>query len=159
MALEVDLELLRRTMELARQAHERGDHPFGALLADERGHVILEGQNTVESENDITAHAELNLLRRASMLLDPEQVASATLYASTEPCPMCSGAIHWSGVSRVVYGLSQIRLYQVASREDPVSQILLSCRHVLSHSGREIELHGPLLEEEAEVVHQGAWSD
>src|SRR6266446_9780779 len=57
---------LRRAIELARQAREHGNHPFGALLVDHRGNVVLEAENTVRTDKDITAHAETNLMRMAS---------------------------------------------------------------------------------------------
>jgi tRNA(Arg) A34 adenosine deaminase TadA len=139
------------------EARQAGNHPYGALLVDPDGGILMEARNTVLSEKDITGHAELNLVRQASMALDPVKVASATLYASTEPCPMCAGAVHWSGVSRLVFGLSQTRLYQLAGRADRSTSLRLSCRTILSHSGREIEIYGPMLEEEAEAAHRGFW--
>src|SRR6266702_283151 len=57
---------LRRAIELARQAREHGNHPFAALLVDHRGNVVLEAENTVRTDKDITAHAETNLMRMAS---------------------------------------------------------------------------------------------
>ena len=76
---------LSRAIEIARQAREAGNHPFGALLVDAGGDVVLEAENTVTTGNDCTNHAELNLVRAAGSRLDPESLAGCTLYASTEP--------------------------------------------------------------------------
>src|SRR5215831_5405116 len=105
---ETDIRHLRAAIALAHSARAHGNHPFGALLADETGAVLLEAENTVVTERDCTGHAETNLMRLASRRFGQEQLASCTLYTSTEPCAMCAGAIHWGNVGRVVYALSEI---------------------------------------------------
>src|SRR5712691_9120428 len=85
---------LRRAIELAREAREHGNHPFGALLVDDRGNVVLEAENTVRTDKDVTAHAETNLMRMASARFEPGFLEWCTLYTSTEPCAMCAGAIY-----------------------------------------------------------------
>ncbi len=112
-----DIEFLRITFDIANQAREKGNHPFGALLVDETGRVILEAENTVVTSQDCTGHAETNLVRIASKKYDSDFLAKCTLYASTEPCPMCSGAIFWSNIRRVVFGLSGENLYNMVSEE------------------------------------------
>jgi len=61
---------LLRAIELARLSRAKGNHPFGSLLVDASGRVVLEAENTVVTEHDVTCHAELNLVRRASMQFD-----------------------------------------------------------------------------------------
>ncbi len=151
----IDLHLLRRAIEVAHRAREHGNHPFGAVLADEQGNVILEAENTVITDHDCTGHAELNLMRRASQQFSAEMLPHCTLYSSTEPCPMCSGAIFWGGVGRVVYALSEERLYILTG--DTPHKLLLSCREVLAHGARPTEVLGPALEDEAQQVHEGFW--
>jgi tRNA(Arg) A34 adenosine deaminase TadA len=63
---------LRRAIELARQAREHGNHPFGALLVDDKRNVVLEAENTVHTDKDVTAHAETNLMRLASARFEPD---------------------------------------------------------------------------------------
>jgi tRNA(Arg) A34 adenosine deaminase TadA len=104
--IERDDTHLRRAIALAHQARENGNHPFGALLADGRGEVVLEAENTVLTEHDCTNHAELNLVRAASRRFAEGQLGDCTLFTSTEPCAMCAGAIYWSGIGRVVFALS-----------------------------------------------------
>ena len=106
----VDEGHLLRAIELARRSREKGNHPFGSLLVDTSGEVVLEAENTVVTGHDVTGHAELNLVRAASMEFEVEALGRSTLYTSTEPCAMCSGAIYWSGIGRVVYALSSEQL-------------------------------------------------
>jgi tRNA(Arg) A34 adenosine deaminase TadA len=106
----VDEGHLLRAIELARRSREKGNHPFGSLLVDSSGDVVLEAENTVLTGHDVTGHAELNLVRAASKQLDVEVLRGSTLYTSTEPCAMCSSAIYWSGIGRVVYALSSEQL-------------------------------------------------
>src|SRR5262245_49677285 len=108
-----DLLLLRRAIAISQRARDHGNHPFGALLADAQGRVLLEAENTVVTERDCTGHSETNLVRLASRQFAPDVLATCTLYSSTEPCAMCAGAIHWGNLGRLVYGVSATRLYEL----------------------------------------------
>jgi tRNA(Arg) A34 adenosine deaminase TadA len=152
-----DLDYLRKAIEVAIRAREHGNHPFGAVLVDERGKLVLEAENTVVTGRDCTGHAETNLVRKASANFSPQALAGFTLYTSTEPCAMCSGAIFWAGVGRVVYALSEQGLLDLVAHL-PGSQFLnLPCREVFARGGRAVEVAGPLLEEEARQAHLGFW--
>ncbi len=152
---EAEAALLRRAIAISQQAREHGNHPFGALLADVHGNVLLEAENTVVTEHDCTGHAETNLMRMASRQLVPDVLATCTLYSSAEPCPMCSGAIHWGNVGRVVYGAGAPSLYAlIGTNED---RIHLPCREVFARTFRPIEVVGPALEDEALAAHAGFW--
>jgi tRNA(Arg) A34 adenosine deaminase TadA len=148
---------LRRAVEVARSARARGNHPFGALLVSQAGEVLLEAENTVVTERDVTGHAETNLVREASKRFGQEVLGRATLYTSTEPCAMCSGAIYWSGISRVVYALSEEGLLELTGNNDENPTMHLPCREVLASGQRLTEVIGPMLEEEAKRVHEGFW--
>ncbi len=151
-----DLEFLRMTFDIARKARNNGNHPFGALLVDETGRILLEAENTVVTSRDITGHAETNLIRAASQIYDQDFLATCTLYASTEPCPMCAGAIYWSNIRKVVFGLSQESLYSMA--EEGSEEVLkFNCRDLFLQRRKKIDVIGPLLEDEARDVHQGFW--
>jgi tRNA(Arg) A34 adenosine deaminase TadA len=156
--IETDLRLLRATIAVAQRAREHGNHPFGAILVDGGGNVLLEAENTVVTASDATGHAETNLMRLASGQFEPGLLAECTLYTSTEPCPMCAGAIFWGNVRRVVYGLSQDGLYALVG-EGEEDALHLSCREVFRRGGKTIEVLGPLIEEEARVVHEGFWGE
>ena len=147
---------LRRAIELARRARENGNHPFGALLVDAAGEVVLEAENTVVTERDCTNHAELNLVRAASRRFDEATLGGCALYASTEPCAMCAGAIYWSGIGRVVFALSGAALNAMVEGGEE-AELTLPCREVFSRGGRAIDVRGPYLETEARAVHEGFW--
>jgi tRNA(Arg) A34 adenosine deaminase TadA len=72
--------------------------------------IVVEAENNVVTGRDPTGHAETNCVRAAALQLTDEQLARSTLYTSTEPCCMCSGAIYWAGVTAVVYGCSDAAL-------------------------------------------------
>ena len=148
---------MRRAFDVARLARQHGNHPFGALLSDAAGEVLLEAENTVVTASDCTGHAELNLIRRASKSLGGDALAAATLYTSTEPCAMCAGAIYWAGVSRVVFGLRESDLPALAGADPRNPTLALPCRDVFARGQRPIEVIGPVLEDEARVVHEGFW--
>jgi tRNA(Arg) A34 adenosine deaminase TadA len=101
-----DEALLSRAIELAAQAVALGDAPYGSLLADADGKILIEDHNTVRRDNDIAAHPELKLARWAAAELSPEAAAQTTMYTSCQPCGMCTGGIARSGLGRVVYALS-----------------------------------------------------
>jgi len=151
-----DKEYIRTAIEIAQQARDNGNHPFGALLVDENGQILIEAENTVVTGNDSTGHAEANLMRKASAEYDPEFLANCSVYTSTEPCPMCCGAIFWSNVRRVVYGLSEEKLYELVGWDS--EEILhLPCREIFERGRKKIKVVGPILEDEAREVHLGFW--
>ncbi|MCB0197723.1 MAG: nucleoside deaminase [Anaerolineae bacterium] len=154
---ENDLKFIRIAIDIAQRARDNGNHPFGSLLVDEAGQILLEAENTVTTDSDCTGHAETNLMRLASQKYDRDFLATCTLYTSTEPCPMCSGAIFWGNVRRVVFGLSQAGLYGMLDENDEET-FLLPCRTVFKDVRKPIEVVGPVLEEEAKKVHAGFWT-
>ena len=155
---ENDLKFIRAAIDVARKAREKGNHPFGAVLVDEQGHILMEAENTVVTEKDCTGHAEANLMRQASKEYDADFLAKCTIYSSTEPCPMCAGAIFWGNVRRIVYGLSEEGLYEMID-EDAEEVLFLPCREIFGKGQKPIEVIGPILEEEARNVHVGFWSN
>jgi len=154
---EVDLGHLRRAIALARSARDHGNHPFGALLVSAEDQVLAEAENSVVTSRDCTGHAELNLVRLASTKHDPDALERSTLYTSTEPCAMCAGAIYWSGIRKVVYGLSEDRLYMLTGADRSSEAMRLPCRELFASCGRSIAVEGPALDAEAEEVHLGFW--
>ncbi len=101
-----DDELLLRAIELAEARSRDGRHgPFGAVVARD-GKVVGEGWNEVVAGCDPTAHAEVMALRGAATHLGTHVLEGCTIYCSSEPCPMCLGAIYWARIERVVYACS-----------------------------------------------------
>lgn len=153
-----DLALLRRTFVLASEARDMGGAPYGALVADDSSNIIVEQRNTSSvTGGDPTQHAELMAVSNAWRELNYEGMGSATLYASTEPCSMCAGAAYWTGIGRVVYGLSNRRLFEFTGDNPQQASFALPCRDILQHGQRPIAVIGPLLEDEAAQAHQGYW--
>lgn len=101
---------LRRCVELAVQAMENGDEPFGSVLVGADGTVLAERMNRESTDRDPTAHPELMLAQWAIANLAPEECAVATVYTSGEHCPMCAAAHGWAGLGRVVAAVSTAQL-------------------------------------------------
>jgi tRNA(Arg) A34 adenosine deaminase TadA len=154
---ERDERLLRLAIEVSSRSREHGNHPFGAVLADHDGVVLLEAENTVVTTGDVTGHAETNLIRSASRTLPPEVLARATVYSSAEPCAMCAGAIYWSGVRRLVYAMAESDLLALTGDHPGNPTLDLGCRVVLGSGQRSVEVVGPALAGEAIAVHEGFW--
>ncbi|MCK8608522.1 nucleoside deaminase [Agromyces sp. C10] len=100
---EVDLVHLRRAVELAREALDAGDGPFGSVLVDASGTVRFEDRNREVTMGDATRHPEFEIARWAGANLTADERAAATVYTSGEHCPMCSAAHAWVGLGRIVY--------------------------------------------------------
>lgn len=147
---------LRTTFEVAHNARKKGNHPFGAVLVDEYGQILLKAENTVITAKDSTGHAELNLIREATAKFDREFLERCALYTSTEPCPMCAGAIFWANVRKVIFGLSEKSLYEMIGFESE-DVLYLPCRDIFCKGNKPIEVIGPILEDEAREVHNGFW--
>ena len=152
-----DERLLTAAIGLARRARDNGNHPFGALLADHSGNVLCEAENTVVTAGDVTGHAELNLVSKACRTLTAGQLAAATLYTSTEPCAMCSGAIYWSRIPRVIYALGEDELAVLAGGGGELI-LQLPSRQVFAAGSPAVEVSGPYLHDAAAAVHQDFWN-
>jgi tRNA(Arg) A34 adenosine deaminase TadA len=106
-----DLERLGRCVELAREALDDGDEPFGSMLVDGDGATLYEDRNRVK-DGDHTRHPEFAIARWAVDNLSPDDRALATVYTSGEHCPMCSAGHAWVGLGRIVYATSSEQLTQ-----------------------------------------------
>ncbi|WP_209325257.1 nucleoside deaminase [Brevibacterium renqingii] len=104
-----DRRFLRRSVDLAHEALESGDEPFGSVLVDSQGQELLVDRNRVAG-GDHTRHPEFAIARWAAAHLSPEQRAVSTVYTSGEHCPMCSAAHAWVGLGRIAYASSSEQL-------------------------------------------------
>ncbi|MFE9900841.1 nucleoside deaminase [Streptomyces achromogenes] len=109
MVRDGELRYLRRCVELAEEALDAGDEPFGSVLVAGDGTVLAEDRNRV-ADGDRTRHPEFELARWAAARLTPEERAAATVYTSGEHCPMCAAAHAWVGLGRIVYIVSSVQL-------------------------------------------------
>ncbi len=142
-----DEYFLRLAIALARQAREQGADPFGAVLVRD-GVILHQTMDRSVAASDPTFHAELSIISEYCRAQQIFSLAGTSLYASTEPCPMCAGAIHWARISRLVYSISQAAL-QTRSGGRPK----LACTEILHPP--QIEIVGPLLPDEGLAVFDG----
>jgi tRNA(Arg) A34 adenosine deaminase TadA len=154
---EADLHFLRRSFEVARRSVTHGNHPFGSVLVDRNRNVLMEMENGYMPSCDGTAHAERLVATKACTTLAPDVLKHATLYSSAEPCAMCSGAIYWAGIGRLVYALSEHRLREITGNHPENPTLDLPCREVFRTGQRPTEVVGPLIEDEAAEFHTGLW--
>ena len=155
-----DKELLRRTIEIAHEAMEKGNHPFGALLADRDGN-ILDEQGNAFTEGGSAYHAETLLLLRAAKKYSPEFLRECTLYSNFEPCCMCTGALYWTNVGRLVFGVTEKDLLKCTGDNEENPTFALSSREVAARGQKDIVIEGPTDDEElaAAILHDhiGFW--
>ena len=152
---------LRKCVEVSENSIKNGNTPFGAVLVDKDGNILLEQENIELTTHSCTGHAETSLVAEASKHYSKEFLKDCTLYSTFEPCAMCSGAIYWSNVGRVVYGLSEEKLLELTG-DNPVNPTMsLPCRVVLGSGQKDIEVVGPfddkVLEDEILKVHKNYW--
>jgi tRNA(Arg) A34 adenosine deaminase TadA len=150
-AMDKDETLISDCYDLANKSVQKGNHPFGALLIV-HGKVRLTAENTVVTENDVTRHAELNLVSAAVKTLGQAELSTAILYTSTEPCAMCAGAIYWAGIRNIVYGCSALKLGEIAG-----AAFVVPSRELLDHGAQHTQITGPVLEERGAEMHQNFW--
>lgn len=103
MITEQDKQFMREAIRLANESVERGGGPFGAVIVKD-GEIVAGSSNSVTIDNDPTAHAEVNTIRKACLKLRTFDLSGCVIYTSCEPCPMCLGAIYWARISKVFYG-------------------------------------------------------
>ena len=145
-----DRRYLKRCVELAKTAIEKGDQPFSSVLVSENGEILFEDHNHV-SGGDHTQHPEFAIARWAANHLAPDERAKATVYTSGEHCPMCSAAHGWVGLGRIVYASSSAQLVEWQKEMDvePSPVKPLPIQEVI----HETEVDGPD-DELAEVIRQ-----
>ncbi|EWT03543.1 cytidine deaminase [Intrasporangium oryzae NRRL B-24470] len=148
-----DLAHLRRAVELARQALESGDEPFGSLLVSSDGEVLFEDHNHVIALEE-TQHPEFAIARWAGAHLTPAERATATVYTSGEHCPMCSAAHGWVGLGRIVYAVSsaQLGVWRSAWGSGSSAVRALPIREVVP--GAVVDGPVPELEDEVRALHE-----
>jgi len=153
MITDTDMKHLRRAVDLAKTALEKGDEPFGSVLVSAEGEVLAEDHNHVAG-GDHTQHPEFFLARWAAENMTPEERSNATVYTSGEHCPMCAAAHGWVGLGRIVYASSSEQLGEWMSElgVDPSRVRSLPIEGVI----RDAEVDGPApeLAEEVRELHR-----
>ena len=154
MVTAMDAGHLRRCVELAREALEAGDAPFGTVLVDATGNIIKEDRNRTVTGADVTLHPEFTLAVWAQKNLTPAERAAATVYTSGEHCPMCTTVHANVGLGRIVYASSSAQLVEwrkeLGIKPGPVN--MLSIGQVAP--GLSIDGPAPGLDEEVRELHR-----
>ena len=153
MTTEAEHRHLLRCIELAQQALEAGDEPFGSVLVGANGSVLAEDRNRTRS-GDATRHPEFELARWAAMHLTPQERAAATVFTSGEHCPMCAAAHGWAGLGRIVYAVSSAQLRKwLAEWDVPAPRVkTLAIREIVP--GVAVEGPVPELEQPIRELHR-----
>jgi tRNA(Arg) A34 adenosine deaminase TadA len=149
--------LLRLAIAESRKARDAGNHPFACILVGPEGQVLMTQHNAFMPDHDMTGHAERVLMTRASTTYPHDFLKECTIYTSAEPCAMCAGAIYWTGLKRVVYGLTEKDLKKITGNHPENPTLDLPCAVVFAAGQRKVEVIGPMLEDEAAAVHEGFW--
>lgn len=144
---DADKRLLRRTIQIAHEAMEKGNHLFGALLADKNGNILMEQGNEFQAGGS-AYHAETLLLLKAAKKYSPELLKQCTLYSNFEPCCMCTGALYWTNVGRLVYGATEKDLLKFTGDNEENPTFSLSSRDVVAHGQKDIVIEGPTDDDE-----------
>lgn len=150
---------LERAIEVSKEARESGNTPFGAILVDKEGNIIMEQGNIEITAKKCTGHAEASLAERASHEYSKEFLWDCTLYTTAEPCCMCAGAIYWANIGTVAYAMTEKRLLELTGSDEQNPTFDLPCRDVFSKGQKNITVIGPFpeLEAKAAKVHEGYW--
>jgi tRNA(adenine34) deaminase len=149
MRMSSDETFLRLAIALAREARDQGADPFGAVLAAE-GRVVAQTIDRSVESSDPTFHAELSLISQYCRTHHTMSLQGFAIYCSTEPCPMCAGAIHWAQISRVVFSVPQSEL-QARTGGSPK----MAASNLIGSNRRPVQVIGPLLLDEGLAVFEG----
>lgn len=157
---EEDVAYLRRAIEVSRNSRNHGNTPFGAILVGPEGEVLIEQENIEITTGHCTGHAETTCIDRASQVYSKAFLADCSLYTTAEPCAMCSGALYWAGVGRIVYAMTERQLLSMTGSNEQNPTFDLPCRYVFSRGQKPIEVVGPFddIAPEAAAVHEGYWN-
>ncbi len=101
--MDEDILYMQQALEEAKVAKSKGEIPVGTVVVCD-GRIIAKGHNLTETLNDVTAHAEMQVITSATNFLGGKYLTDCTLYVTLEPCVMCAGALKWGKIKRIVYG-------------------------------------------------------
>lgn len=133
-------ELIRLAQKEVDAAIKEGNNPFGAVITDDEGEVIASAHNTQNTDNDPTAHAEINLLRKVGKMLGKRDLTDYRIFGNAEPCSMCASAVIKAKIRHIYFGAYH------ESRMDP----MLPINKVAEAAKSELHIVGGILEEECE---------
>ena len=145
---------LRAAHEVALEAMADGHHPFGAVLVGPDGAILMRQGNI-----DTVRHAESELCRRAAAEYPRDFLWTCTIVSTFEPCAMCAGTLYWANIGTIVYGVAETTLFALTGDDAENPTMRLPARTVLASGQKQIAVHGPFPELEAELIapHRTFW--
>lgn len=105
--MSIHEEFMQLAIDLSVESVKNNGGPFGAVIV-KAGKIIAKSSNSVTVDNDPTAHAEVNTIRKAAKALNTFDLSGCTIYTSCEPCPMCLGAIYWSRIDKIYFANTKL---------------------------------------------------
>ena len=138
-----DKEFMQLAIAKAREGIKKGQTPFGACIV-KKGQVVSCAYNVVWKSQDITAHAEINCIRRACRELKTIDLSGCVIYSTCEPCPMCFSACHWAKINKIFFGAG-IR----DAKKAGFNEMMISNTHMKQHGKSHVAVTGGLLKEES----------
>jgi len=144
-----DKIFMEKAINLALQGRKEGNEPFGAILVKDE-EIVMVGENKINTFCDPTHHAEIGLIRKFCSEHNVFDLSEYTLYTSCEPCVMCSGAMVWSNLGKMVYSVSHDQLAEIAG-----SNIMIPCKEVFEKSPQQPKVVEKILNEEGLKVFEG----
>ena len=135
--------LMRQAIEQARKGIRDGQTPFGAVIASDRGEIIVEAYNTVRADCGSTAHAEVDAIRLACRKVGSIDLSGYMMVSTCEPCPMCAAAVHWARLDEVVFGATIDHAKRAGFHEVP-----LACHTLYETGGSQIRIRESALEDQ-----------
>ena len=146
---------LRTVNSIAAKAKSKGKHPFAAILIAEDAESMLLSASNIST----VRHAEIELARKAAEMYDADFLWRCTIATNFEPCAMCTGAIYWANIGRIVYGVSETELIKLTGSHKENPTLKLPCRDVIKAGIKQIEILGPYKSVEDEILelHRNFW--
>lgn len=126
-------DYMKKAKENAENGITNGEGgPFGAVIVDNKGNIVANGNNRVLKYKDPTAHAEVVAIREACKTLNTHSLEGYTLYTSCEPCPMCLSAIIWANIKDVYYGCTKKDAAEIGFRDDDIYEFIKGNNNMIS---------------------------
>ncbi|MCT4686131.1 nucleoside deaminase [Vallitalea sp.] len=145
----MDKAFMIEAINMAKEAREKGNEPFGAILVKDNK-IVMRASNQIFSGSDPTYHAEIGLIRDFCRTNNTSDLSEYTLYTSCEPCCMCAGAMVWSKLGKMVYSVTHDQLAEIAG-----SNIMISSEEIFENSPNKPTVLPKLLNEEGLEVFDG----
>ena len=160
MSYKDHLYYLDKCVEVSKSSRDSGNMPFGCILVNKNGEILMEQMNVEGTDYKCTGHAETQLIESASMKYTKSFLWDCTLYSTAEPCAMCTGAMYWANLGRIVYGMSEKDLLAVTGSDPKNPTFDLPCREVLARGQKDIKVLGPFPEivDAVAEVHKEFWN-